>query len=83
MSCRSFPVSTRLCKEACAFFVYTSRNLVFTRIACCIYKQNKKKRSAGDDDDDDDEHETTKKVIKKGISRKWIVPTGDRKIPVG
>jgi len=33
------------------------------------------KRSA---DDDDDEHETAKKVITKGISRKWIVPIGER-----
>ncbi len=60
------------------FFVYIDRNPVFSRIACCIYKQNNKKRSAGDD-----EHETAKKVIKKGISRKWIVPIGDSKTPVG
>ncbi len=72
-----FSMSTRLCKEACALLCAFLENLVFSRIACCIYKQNNKKRSAGDDD-----HETAKKVIKKGISRKWIAPVGERKTPV-
>jgi hypothetical protein len=77
MLCRSFSMSTRLCKEACALLCAFLETLVFSRIACCIYKQNNKKRSAGDDD-----HETAKKVIKKGISRKWIALVGERKTPV-
>lgn len=71
-------MSTRLCKEACAFLCTLIENLVFSRIACCIYKENNKKRSAGND-----EHETAKKVIKQGISRKWIVPIGERKSSIG
>lgn len=66
-----FSMSTRLCKEACALFCAFLKTLVFSRSACCIYKQNNKKRSAGDDD-----HGTAKKVIKKGISRKWIAWLG-------
>ena len=69
-----FSMSPRLCKEAWALFCAFLITLVFSRIACCIYKQNNKKRSAGDDD-----HGTAKKVIKKGISRKWIAMVGERK----
>ena len=72
MLCRSFSMSTRLCKEACALLCSFLENSVFSRIACCIYNQNNKKRSAGDD------HETAKKVIKKGISRKWIASVGEK-----
>lgn len=77
MLCRSFSMSTCLCKEACALLCAFLKTLMFSRIACCIYKQNNKKRSAGDDD-----HGTAKKVIKRGISRKWIALVGERKTPV-
>ena len=78
MVCRSFPMSTRLCKEACAFLCVFIGNSVFSRNACCIYKHNNKKRSAGDD-----EHGTAKKIIEKGISRKWVAPIGESESPVG